>query len=125
MSERRYLSSNEKDEMELIRLRLIEQLFDPTTNRHLETIRVSEGWKCLEAGARAGSVAQWLSARVGPEGKVTATDIETKFLRHVSFPNLETRQHDIIKDDLETDFYDLVHCRNLLMNLPEPEKGLK
>ena len=125
MSERRYIASSEKDEVELNRLRLMERILDPTTTRHLEMIGVTEGWKCLEVGAGAGSVAQLLSARVGTTGKVVATDIDTRFLRQVSLPNLEIRQHDIVKDDLETGRYDLVHCRTLLMQLPEPEKGLK
>jgi len=125
MTEQRYFASNEKDEMELNRLRLLEKIFDPTTIRHLEMTGISEGWHCLEVGAGAGSVAQWLSTRVGPRGKVVATDMDTRFLSHLSVPNLEIRRHDIIKDDLETGRYDLVHCRNLLMHLPEPEKGLK
>ena len=125
MSEHRYFASGEKDEVELNRLRLLEGIFDPMTIRHLEMIGASEGWNCLEVGAGAGSVAQWLSTRVGPTGKVVATDIDTRFLRRVSVPNLEIRQHDILKDDLETGQYDLVHCRAVLMHLPEPEKGLK
>jgi SAM-dependent methyltransferase len=125
MSQQRYFASNEKDEAELNRLRLVEELNDPTTTRHLEMLRVSEGWNCLEVGAGAGSVAQWLSTRVGPTGKVVAMDIDTRFLSHLSVPNLEIRRHDIIKDDLERGQYDLVHCRCLTMHLPEPEKGLK
>jgi len=125
MSEHRYFASGEKNELELNRLRLLEGIFDPMTIRHLEMIAASEGWNCLEVGAGAGSVAQWLSTRVGPTGRVVATDIDTRFLRRASVPNLEIRQHDILKDDLETGQYDLVHCRGVLMHLPEPEKGLK
>jgi ubiquinone/menaquinone biosynthesis C-methylase UbiE len=125
MSQQQYFASNEKDEVELNRLRLVERFSDPATIRRLEMIRVTEGWHCLEVGAGAGSVAQWLSSRVGRTGKVVATDIDTRFLRQLSIPNLEIRQHDIVKDDLETDLYDLVHCRTVLMHLPDPEKGLK
>lgn len=125
MGEQRYIHSNETDEVELNRLRLVEQIYDPTTIRHLEIIRTSEGWNCLEVGAGTGSVAQWLATRVGPTGKVVATDIDTRFLRQRSVPNLEIRRHDIIKDELETGQYDLVHCRLLLMHLSEPEKGLE
>lgn len=125
MSEHRYFASNEKDEVELNRLRLLEEIFDPTSIHHLEIIQVLKGWNCLEVGAGAGSIAQWLSSRVGPTGKVVATDIDLRFLRQLSLSNLEIRQHDIIKDDLETGKYDLVHCRFLLMHLPEPEKALK
>jgi len=125
MSEPRYFASDEKYEVKLNRLRSLEGLYDPTTIRHLEMIRVSEGWNCLEVGAGAGSVAQWLSTRVGPTGRVVATDIDPRFLRQISVPNLEIRQHDILKDGLEIGQYDLVHCRALLMHLSEPEKGLK
>lgn len=125
MSEQRYLHSNVKDEVELNRLRMVEEIYDPNTTRHLETIGASEGWNCLEVGAGAGSVAQWLARRVGPKGKVVATDIDTRFLSQIDVPNLEIRRHDIIKDDLETGQYDLVHCRLLLMHLTEPEKALK
>jgi SAM-dependent methyltransferase len=125
MSEHRYFALDEKDEVELNRLRLLERIYDPTTTRHLKMTRVTEGWKCLEIGAGAGSVAQWLSTRVGPTGKVVATDIDVRFLRQLSIPNLEIRQQDIVKDDLEAGFYDLVHCRSVLMHLSEPEKGLK
>ena len=125
MSQQRYIASDEKDEVERNRLALLEQTYDPITVRHLETLGVTAGWNCLEVGAGAGSVAQWLSTRVGPTGKVVGTDIDTRFLRQISVPNIEIRQHDIIKDDLETGQYNLVHCRDVLMHLPEPEKGLK
>ena len=124
MSEHQYIGSGEKDEVELNRLRLMERILDPTTIRHLEMIGVAKGWKCLEVGAGAGSVAQWLSMRVGPVGKIMATDIDIRFLRQLSTPNLEIRQHDIVKDNLETGQYDLVHCRTVLMQLAEPEKAM-
>ena len=116
MYEQRYFASNEKDEAEINRLRSLEEICDTNTIRRLEMMRASESWDCLEVGAGAGSVAQWLSARIGPTGKVVATDINIKFLRQISVPNLEVRQHDITKDDLETGQYDLVHCRCLLMH---------
>ena len=125
MGEQRYFYSNEKDEVELNRLRLVEEIYDPVTIRHLKTIGAFEGWNCLEVGAGAGSVARWLATRVGPKGKVVATDIDTRFLHQIGVPNLEIREHDITKDVLETGQYDLVHCRLLLMHLPEPEKGLQ
>ena len=111
--------------MELNRLRILEGVFDPATIRHLEVLRVTEGWNCLDVGTGAGSVAQWLAACVGSKGKVVATDIDPRFVRRLSVPNLEISQPDILKDDLETSQYELVHCRALLMHLSKPEKGLK
>jgi SAM-dependent methyltransferase len=125
MSEHRYLHSDVKDDVELGRLSLQASILDPVTIRHLETVGVAQGWKCLEVGAGTGSIAQWLLGRVGPTGRVVATDINTRFLNRLSVPNLEVRRHDILKDELEKAEYDLVHCRLLLVNLPSPEKALK
>jgi SAM-dependent methyltransferase len=125
MGEHKYLHSDTKDEIELDRLRLLERIYDPTTICHLEMLGISEGSSCLEVGAGAGSIAQWLSKRVGPIGRVVATDIDTRFLRGMNTPNLEVRWHDITKNELEKGEYDLVHCRYVLEHLPEPEKALK
>ena len=86
---------------------------------------MTEGWKSPEVGAGAGSVAQWLSSRVGPSGRVVATDIDMRYLQGLGAPNLEIRRHDILKDEPLKPEYDLVHCRKLLQNLPEPEKALR
>ena len=125
MSEQKYFALNEKEENELKRLKLLEELYDPVTIRHLETIQVSEGWKCLEVGGGAGSMAKWLSECVGLSGEVAATDVDVRFLRLMDMPNLEIRQHDITKDELDAAHYDLVHSRCLLEHLPGYEKALK
>jgi SAM-dependent methyltransferase len=104
---------------------LLASVFDPVTIRHLETIGVLAGWKCIEVGAGEGSIAKWLSKRVGPRGNAVATDIDMRFLSRVNAPNLEVRRHNILKDELEKNLYDLVHCRFLLTHLPEPEKALR
>src|SRR5512136_3036444 len=98
MDEQRYIHSSVENGVELNRLRLVEEVYDPTTIRRLEILRPSEGWKCLEVGAGAGSVARWLAVRVGPAGKAVATDIDVRFLIQISTPNLEIRRNDIIKD---------------------------
>lgn len=125
MNEHQYIGASEKDDVELNRLRLMERTLDPVSVRHLEAIGVAGGWKCLEIGAGAGSVAQWLSVRVGPAGKVVATELDLRFLQQLQNPGLEIRRHDITRDDLETGQYDLVHCRTVLMQLPEPEKAIR
>jgi len=125
MSEHTPISLTQTEEEKLNRLRRLEAVLDPVTTRYLETIGVNEGWKCLEAGAGAGSMAQWLSPRVGSTGRVVATDIDTRVLKRLSIPNLEIRQHDLDNDHLEEDEYDLVHCRSVLTALQEPEKALK
>ena len=124
MTHEQYFASSEADEPERSRLELLEKNDNPNTIRRLEMLGVAEGWNCLEIGAGAGSVARWLAEKVGPTGKVVATDINTRFLDRLNVPNLEVRRHDIRTDDLETGAYDLVHCRRLLEHLLEPEKAL-
>ena len=68
-----YLFTHE-DKAERERLAAIEAAANPFTIECLEKIAVGEGWRCLEIGAGAGSIAEWLCRRVGPNGKVVATD---------------------------------------------------
>lgn len=125
MTEPKYFASGSKDEFERERLGLLESVLDPQTIRRLEALGVGEGWNCLEVGAGTGSIAKWLANRVGPTGKVVATDTDLRFLQDLAIKNLEVRKHDITKENLEEGHYDLVHCRALLANISEPEKALE
>jgi len=100
------------------RLRALEEVYDPTTRRHLAALEPRPGWRCLEVGAGAGSIARWLCERVAPRGSVVATDIDTRFLDAEPAPGLEPRKHDIVADPLEESAFDLVHARLLLEHLP-------
>jgi SAM-dependent methyltransferase len=53
-----------------------------------------------------------------------ATDLNPRFLGGHG-PNLEIRRHNILEDDLEAAHYDLVHCRAVLMHLPDPIRALR
>ena len=97
---------------------------DAATIRHLEEIGVSRGWRCLEVGGGAGTIAEWLCQRVGSAGHVVATDLDTQPLEAVVSPNIEVRRHNIVNDDLEIDYYDLVHARYVLLHLKEWEAVL-
>jgi len=107
------------------RLGKLSEWLDPGTIRHLETIGVEEGWRCLEAGAGAGSIARWLAERVGEKGAVLATDLDTKFLDDIDEPNLEVQRHDILSDPLPEETFDLAHARLLLMHLPAREEAFR
>jgi len=122
--ETEYFATNNPDDIEARRVELIEMTQDPLTIRRLEGIGIAKGLRCLEIGAGKGSIARWLSERVGPEGSVVATDINTRFLEELDIPNVKVRQHDIAKDGLEENLYDLAHCRQVLMHMSKPQEAL-
>ena len=107
------------------RLAALAEALDAGTMRHLDSIGVGRGWRCLEVGAGGGSIAAWLSERVAGEGAVVATDLDTTVLRGLSRPNLEIRVHDVLEDDLPEGEFDLVHLRLLLAWLSEPQRALR
>lgn len=109
----------------LTRFQALSEMFDAATKRHLRGCGLSQGWRCLEAGAGGGSIALWLNERVGSTGRVVATDIDTQFLRRGRVQNLEIWHHDITRDPLPEDAFDLIHTRMMLIHLPERDQVLK
>lgn len=110
---------------ERIRMDAIARLTDPATFRYLESFRVGPGWRCAEVGAGTGSVARWLSERVGESGLVEAIDIDTSYLGHLrTAPNVRVLEQDITKTPLEREVYDLVHAKILLLHLGDRERVL-
>ncbi len=107
-----YLYQND-DESALTRLRQLEEIEDPGTVEELTRIGVDSGWKCLEIGAGAGSIAYWLSERVGKSG-VVATDVSPVLL---DSSRCEIWCHDISKDDLPENMFDLIHVRHTLIHI--------
>jgi len=106
------------------RLQLLQQILDSHTQRRFERIGIQQGWRCLEVGAGEGSATRWLAQRVGPQGTVVATDIETRGLDKRQESNLEVRRHDILNDELEQNYYDVVHTRAVLMHLSDPVQAV-
>lgn len=106
------------------RFAALSALFDATTQRHLADRGVAPGWHCLEVGGGGGSIARWLAERVGPGGRVLATDVDTRFLETIELPNVEVRRHDITRDSLADGAFDLIHTRMVLMHLPSRDQVL-
>jgi SAM-dependent methyltransferase len=104
-------------EQERRRLAYLEEMADPATQRQFTTIGVTAGWRCLEIGGGAGSIARWLSERVGSEGEVVATDIDTRFLEEIRAPNVRVLRHDASTEPLPEGGFDLIHARAVLMHL--------
>jgi SAM-dependent methyltransferase len=125
MKKENYFAADGTHDVERERLSILEDAYDPDTIRQLTTLGVSGGWKCLEVGAGVGSIARWLAETVGSSGKVVATDMNIRFLRELSLPQLEVREHNILIDTLETESFDIVHSRGVLMHLSDSRKALR
>lgn len=102
----------------------LETLFDPVSKRCLEPY-VVDGAHCLEVGGGSGSIALWMSERVGANGRVLITDINTRFLDGIAAANIEVRVHDITSDELEQAAFDVAHTRLVLLHLPERKRAIE
>jgi SAM-dependent methyltransferase len=100
-------------------------MFDAATKRYLSGCGLGQGWHCLEVGAGEGSIAVWLSKRIGSTGRVIATDIDTRFLQGKKARNLQVWRHDITCDLLPKHAFNLVHSRMMLIHLPERDQVLR
>ena len=99
-------------------------LFNPGTFRHMEELGISTGWSCWEVGVGGPSIPRWLSERVGPSGRVLATDIDVRWAQASVAGNVEVRRHDVVADDPPSESFDLVHERLVLIHLPQRERAL-
>ncbi len=102
----------------------LERCYDHATISRLEALGIGEGWRCLEVGGGGGSIARWLSERVGDAGSVLATDIDPEKM-YGQAGNLTITRHDIVDDPLPEAEYDLVHARLVLIHVAQREAVVK
>jgi SAM-dependent methyltransferase len=118
-----YLLSNRAREAGT-RFGALAELFDASTFRHLAATGIGRGWRCWEVGAGGRSVPDWLAARVGHDGRVLATDIDTSWLDAAGPEQLTLLSHDVGVDDPPETGLDLVHARLVLLHVPRREAAL-
>src|ERR1700761_8260898 len=122
--ESRYvLAARGREAEEHWRLDLLQQIFDPTTEKRLDLVQ--PGWRCLEAGAGRGSIARFLSEKGGPAGELIAADIDLAPSAGVTLPHGKFVKHNILVDSLAPlggpASFDLVHARFLLQHIYDHE----
>lgn len=100
-------------------------LFDPTTFRHLEGFGIGPGWHCWEVGAGGTSVVSWMAKKVGPTGRVVATDLDTSRLAPAARPPVEVRVHDVGAEEPPGEGFDLVHARLVLSHVTDRARALQ
>jgi NAD(P)H-dependent FMN reductase/precorrin-6B methylase 2 len=118
-----YMFADVDVDRELARLESLEKTLDPGSRRVLGQTGLAAGWSCLEVGAGAGSIANFLAERVGPEGAVTALDVAPRYLRERVRTGVRVVEGDI-REWTEAACFDLVHSRYVLGHLAEVERAL-
>lgn len=107
------------------RFAALAEMFDPWTFRHLDDLGLGEGWRCWEVGAGGVSVPRDLAERVGPSGRVLATDIDVSWAEPAAGRALEVRRHDVIRDPPPAETFDLVHARLVLIHLKDRAAAMR
>ena len=118
MEESDYLLTNSEPET-ADRFDGLEQAFDAVSVGHLQRLGVGTGARCLEIGAGSGSIARWLAGQVGPAGRVLATDLDARWVRHDGSSQLEVRELDLVADPIPDGPWDVIHERLVLQHVPE------
>jgi len=115
MTSDEYIFRDTADDAELLRLRLIESVFDEKTQRTLLATGPLTGLRCLEVGAGAGSIATWLGSQVGPTGQVVALDTNARFLRQLG-AEVQVIEGALGTAHVPEQAFDLVHARYVLIH---------
>jgi SAM-dependent methyltransferase len=96
-------------------------MLDDFTRARLSTVDTpAGGFRCLEVGAGAGSIARWLAGR---GASVVATDLKPRHLNPEA--GIRVLAHDIVAEPVPDPPYDLIHARLLLIHLAERERVLR
>lgn len=116
MTKSDYIFADTQLQSELTRLQALETVCDPLSQRLLEATGITTNWHCLEIGAGAGSIMRWMSNKVGMSGRVTAIDMNTRFIKNVRLNNVEIIEADANRVDLAEESFDLIHVRHVLVH---------
>lgn len=120
-----YVFHTSEEPRELVRLQMLERIFDAGTQRRLLATGLTSGWHCLEVGAGAGSIVRWLEQRVGPSGKVVALDTNPRFLRGSGSSTIEILEGDICDAALPLATFDLVHARYVMIHIADYQRAFE
>jgi SAM-dependent methyltransferase len=118
MSGERYAFGEDRT-FEEQRLAALERAVDAHSRNALIEVGLGAGWRCWEVGAGRGSIARWLSAVAGAEGRVLATDLDDRWF-DAGGRDIVFRRHDVLRDPVPEDGFDLIHARFLLEHLAGP-----
>jgi len=125
ISEPRYATASAESGPERARLEVLQRLNDAATLRRIDAIGIETGWRCVEIGAGAGSIARALAERAGPHGLVVAVDRDPRFLDDFAGPGREVATHDIMDGPVRPGGFDFAHCRAVLAHVGDLETAVR
>jgi len=110
---------------------LLEEWLGPATQRMLDLAHVSRGDRVLDVAAGAGGQTVAAAVRVGPSGRVLATDIAPRILEYAAqeaeragLGNVEARTMDGENPDVPEESFDVVLSRVGLIYFPNRDQAL-
>lgn len=129
-SEDRYVLA--RGEEGAYRLRVVNRVHGPDTERLLRTAGLRPGMRVADIGCGVGAVTAWIAREVGPDGEVVGVDIGEEQVRQAR----ETMEAEGIRNarfvvagagdtGLPHGEFDLVFCRFVLMHVPDPVRALR
>ena len=110
-----YIFSDNQEDNEYYRLRLLEEAFDKKTKRILRDAGLKEGRKCLEIGPGAGSILEWMAGIVGDAGVVVGLDKNIKYIEQANHTPIRIVEG-IIQDFKYDEPFDLIHARYVFIH---------
>lgn len=123
--EKEYILADTENEKR--RLKLLEAEFDEITLQRFSPCKLKEGSVCMEIGIGAGSIAEWLSDKVGLNGRVVAVDKHPYYVNE-SFhkrTNIALYHEDVTSEGFLDQFnaeFDLIHARFVLVHIQDNER---
>jgi ubiquinone/menaquinone biosynthesis C-methylase UbiE len=115
--------------VELERLRFQHSVWKKVTDKFLDDLGVTEGWKCLDVGSGPGFVSFDLRKRVGDRGEIHAlepSELYTAFLenevRKKEWKNVKAIKGRLEESTIPQTYYDFIFSRWVIGFVPDAEK---
>jgi SAM-dependent methyltransferase len=124
MGDSSYLLGTHTEELE--RLRFQHELWLPAARAAWQRAGLSAGMCVLDVGAGPGFASMDLARIVGLTGRVLGLELSEAYVaagqamaHRAQLPQLELRQHNLLRDPWPTEGFDLAWCRWVAMFLPD------
>lgn len=116
----------------VVRLRLLDRIFNPTTRELLTHVGLAPGWRVADIGCGIGLNAVWMAGCVAPNGSATGVDMSEAQVRMASekagadgVRNVFFQHGSALETKLPRGAFDLVYCRFLLCHLTDPVAAIQ